>query len=99
MIVGVLQEQPWTDHQNSLVLSNRGDLIVNGEIAGSGIGFKEGDLVTMEFNESNLSIKVNLGGMGFTNQFRWADSLTDERQAVKHDSGLFSRRMKIVFTS
>jgi hypothetical protein len=64
--------------KNSLAHTNTGDLIVNVEIVASGIDVEEGDLVTMEFNEGSLSIKVNgtyavdkLAGLTFTNKFHW----------------------------
>jgi hypothetical protein len=76
--------------RNSLGITNRGDLINNGETIGSGLGFSAGDVVSMVFNNGSLSIKVNgteavseIANLSFKNKFRWAVSFTAKGQAVK----------------
>ncbi|KAG7373776.1 hypothetical protein IV203_012871 [Nitzschia inconspicua] len=68
MVIDVVSDNPINHERhhlgaggfpNSLGLSNRGDLLVDGEIIDSGLGFQEGDIVTMAFTDGNLSIKVN----------------------------------------
>ena len=103
MMVGVMDEN--TDNHdnnhlgaselnNSLGVTNRGDLILTGSTYATGTGFGEGDLVTLTFHDGNLSIKVNgteavseLGNLSFQRKFRWAVSLTEVGQAVKIGSG------------
>ncbi|KAG7349977.1 hypothetical protein IV203_012574 [Nitzschia inconspicua] len=103
MMIGVVNDNPINHERhhlgaggfpNSLGLSNRGDLLVDGEIIDSGLGFQEGDIVTMAFTDGNLSIKVNgieavtvLGRVRFSQKGRWAVSFSNEGQAVKIGSG------------
>ncbi|KAL3935753.1 MAG: hypothetical protein SGARI_002844 [Bacillariaceae sp.] len=68
MIVGIMNDDT-TGHsnhhlgapnlKNSLGLTNRGDLILNGETIGSGLGFSSADLVSLSFKEGKMSIQVN----------------------------------------
>lgn len=107
MMVGVMDEDTEnhsnhhlgaTGMNNSLALTNRGDLLLRGSTRATGKGFGKGDLLTLSFNSGNLSIRVNgyeaveeLGGLSFKSNFRWAVSFTEQGQAVKIGGGDLSQ--------